>query len=168
MTFNIDAPRVIVMKQARGGLHTVMLSVCHRGPADPRLPATESQAGLIETEPTSDLVVIAYGELADRRTVIVDVPTNVCVLILYAIALGTVRVIAPRLVDAFRDRGGTEHVAMIPPALDFRLTSAERRSTAVISPAPVCAVTDPESDVSVIAPVSAETRTATPRGTSTV
>jgi hypothetical protein len=113
-------------------------------------------------------VVIAYGELADRRTVIVDVPTNVCVLILYAAAPGTVSVIEPTLVDAFSDRGGTEHVAMIPPALDFRLTSAERRSTAVISPAPVCALTDPESDVSVIAPVSAETRTATPRGTCTV
>jgi hypothetical protein len=40
-------------------------------------------------------VVIAYDELADRRTVIVDVPTNVCVLILYATAPGTVTVIAP-------------------------------------------------------------------------
>jgi hypothetical protein len=123
---------------------------------------------LIETDPTSELVEIAYGELADRRTVIVDVPTNVCVLILYATAPGTLSVIAPRLVDAFSDRGETEHVAMIPPALDLRLTEAERRSTAVISPAPVCALTDPESDVSVISPVPAETRTATPRGTCTV
>jgi hypothetical protein len=45
-------------------------------------PATASQAGLIETDPTSELVVIAYGELADRRTVIVEVPTNVRVPIL--------------------------------------------------------------------------------------
>jgi hypothetical protein len=45
-------------------------------------PATAPQAGLIDTEPTSELVVIAYGELAELRTVIVDVPTNVRVLIL--------------------------------------------------------------------------------------
>lgn len=40
------------------------------------------QAGLIDTEPTSELAVIVYGELADRRTVTVDAPTNVWVLIL--------------------------------------------------------------------------------------
>jgi hypothetical protein len=113
-------------------------------------------------------VVIAYGELADRRTVIVDVPTNVCVLILYATDPGMVSVIAPRLVVALSERGGAAHDAMIPPAFDFRLTEAERRSTAVISPAPVCALTDPESDVSVIASAPAETRTATPGGTCTV
>ena len=50
--------------------------------AGPHPPATAPQAGLIDTEPTSELAVIAYGELADRRTVIVDVPTNVRVLIL--------------------------------------------------------------------------------------
>lgn len=38
--------------------------------------------GLIETEPTSELVVISCGEVADLRTVIVDVPTNVWLLIL--------------------------------------------------------------------------------------
>jgi hypothetical protein len=50
--------------------------------AKSNLSATAPQAGLIDTEPTSELVVIAYGELADLRTVIVDVPTNVRVLIL--------------------------------------------------------------------------------------
>jgi hypothetical protein len=40
------------------------------------------QAGLIEIEPTSELALIAYGERADRRTVIVDIPTKVRVLIL--------------------------------------------------------------------------------------
>jgi hypothetical protein len=44
-------------------------------------PATGSQAGLIETEPTSELAVIAYGELADLRTVTVEVPTNVRVIL---------------------------------------------------------------------------------------
>ena len=112
--------------------------------------------------------MIAYGELADRRTVTVDVPTNVCVLTMYATAPGRVSVIGPRLVDAFSDRGGAEQVAMIPPASDLRLTEAERRSTAVISPALVCTLTAPETEVSVIAPVPAEIRTATPRCTCTV
>jgi hypothetical protein len=90
-------------------------------------PRPVPQPGLTEIDPTSELALIAYGELADRRTVIVDVPTNVCVLILHATAPGTVSVIGPRLVDACSDRGGTEHVAMIPPASDLRLTEAERR-----------------------------------------
>ena len=50
--------------------------------ANPHSPGPAPQAGLIDTEPTSELVVIAYGELADLRTVIVDVPTNVRGLIL--------------------------------------------------------------------------------------
>ena len=55
------------------------LNCRHRRPAP---AATGSQAGLIDTEPRSELVVIAYGELADLRTVIVDVPTNVRALIM--------------------------------------------------------------------------------------
>jgi hypothetical protein len=44
--------------------------------------STDRQAGLIETDPTSELVVISCGEVADLRTVTVDVPTNVWLLIL--------------------------------------------------------------------------------------
>jgi hypothetical protein len=108
-----------------------------------RKPPFPPQAGLIDTEPTSELALIACGELADRRTVIVDVPTNVRVLILYGTAPGTVSVIGPSLVEAWSDCGAAEQVTMIPPALDVRLTSAARKSTAVISPALVCAFTDP-------------------------
>ncbi len=45
-------------------------------------PGGRRQAGLIETEPTSELVVISCGEVADLRTVMVEVPTNVWLLIL--------------------------------------------------------------------------------------
>ena len=55
--------------------------------------ATESsgpQPGLIEIEPTSELALIAYRDRADLRTVIVDVPMKVRVLILYATDPGIV------------------------------------------------------------------------------
>ena len=48
--------------------------------------------------------------------------------------------IAPTLVDAFSESAGADDVAMMPPASDLRLTLAELRFTAVISPALVCAV----------------------------
>ena len=57
---------------------------------------------------------------------------------------------------------------MIPPASDLRLTEAEPQVDRRDQPGAGLRVTEPESEVSVIAPAPAETRTATARGTCTV
>ena len=108
------------------------------------------------------------ADVALRGTVIVDVPTNVCVEILYDTVPGTVSVIGPTWVDTETDRGATENVAITPPAFDVNVAVAEPRDTAVISPASARALTGPVSPVSVIEPVPADTDTETPRGTRTL
>jgi hypothetical protein len=133
----------------------------------PRGPAA-GHDGLTEIEPRSEFAVIAWAELVPRRTVMVDVPTTVCVLSRYATDPGTVSVIGPSLVLAVTDRGAAENVATTPPALELNDATGERRSTAVISPAPAWAVTVPEREVSVTAPAPVLADTATPAGTWTL
>jgi len=90
------------------------------------------------------------------------------VLILYATDPGTVSATPPTSFEACTDEGTADQVAMIPPVSDLKLTAADRRSSAMITPSLVCAVTAPDSEFSVIAPAPADTRTATARGTATV
>ena len=134
-------------------MHSAIVAVAHEG--------------LIEIVPRSELALIVCSGLLLRCTVTVEVPTNVCVLSRYATDPGTVRVIGPTLVVAVRDRGGTENVAMTPPAFVLNEATGERKSSAVISPALACALRVPPRDVSVTAPASVDTDTATPRGTCT-
>jgi hypothetical protein len=76
-------------------------------------------------------------------------------------------VIGPTLVVAVTDRGTTEKVATMPPALALKDATAQRRSTAVISPAFARADTGPASEVRVTEPALVATDTATSRGTFT-
>jgi hypothetical protein len=96
-----------------------------------------------------------------------EVPTNVCVLILYATVPGTVSEIGPRLVEADTDPGTDENAAITAPAFDVNEAVAELSEFAVISPASARAVTGPDSEFSVIPPAPADTDTATPDGTCT-
>src|SRR5215469_11965337 len=73
--------------------------------------------------------------------------------------------IAPIFVDARIEPGTAENAAIMPPAFDLSSTVAEPRSLAMITPASVCALTSPVTEVSVIAPARVDARTATPRGT---
>src|SRR5690349_18346191 len=76
--------------------------------------------------------------------------------------------IGPMFVDAWTESGTPENAATMPPALDRNRAVGELRSVALISPASVCAVTAPASEVSVMDPAGLPTWTATPRGTSTL
>jgi len=120
---------------------------------------------LTEIEPRSELALIECAASSLRRTVMVEVPTIVCVLSRYPTDPGTVSVIGPTLVEAVSVRGATANVATTPPALDLNEATAERMSSAVISPASARAVTVPAREVSVTAPVPVATVTATPAGT---
>ena len=93
------------------------------------------------------------------------VPTTVCALTWYPADSGTVSVIGPTSVAAVSEAGAAVKAAVMPPALDLNEATAERRSTAVISPASVRAVTRPASEFRVIEPARVATVTATPRGT---
>ena len=63
--------------------------------------------GLTEIDPRSELALIECAELLLRRTVMVELPTTVCVLSRYPTDPGTVSAIGPTLVVAVRDRGAT-------------------------------------------------------------
>jgi hypothetical protein len=124
--------------------------------------------GLIVIEPTSELAWIRCAEVALSRTVTEEVPTNVCVLILYATVPGTVSEIGPRLVEADTDPGTAENAAITAPAFDVNVAVADPSELAVTSPASARAVTGPDSEVSVIPPAPADTDTDVADGTCTV
>ena len=75
-------------------------------------------------------------------------------LIWYVAEPGTASVMGPTFVDACTDDGAAENVASMPPAFDFSVAAGELRLMAVISPALVCALTGPASEVSVIGPAA--------------
>src|ERR1700728_1318730 len=123
------------------------------------------QDGLIVMLPRSEGAEITWAAAAALGTVTVLEPTYVCVSIAYEADPGTSMLIGPTFVDACTDAGAAEKTASMPPASDFSEAVGEVRPVAAISPALVCALTGPASEVSVIAPASLDTRTATPAGT---